>query len=217
MVTSIEITVKEGKIEEIQVERPSNDQIMRDFDRVSHADGHLRGIKLNRLHRQIQFHATDNDFQHYIDSLSGLIGDPAPLLTDDGNLFIRGWGFLRHLERAGTMSVALTGGETNEAFFFSLNRFLRHDVKTIFSDAPLCVGFEGWLSVSSGYAVEMNGRYRLCLVNTVGEQIGIKALDVIVTVSGGVITSVVHADLDEDAVRHAVRTIESSLVPVLAA
>ncbi|GAB6853582.1 glycosyltransferase [Asaia astilbis] len=213
MVTSVEIGVKDGKINDIQVERPSNDQIMRDFIRVSHADGHLRGIKLNRLHRHAHFHRAENDFQHYIDSLSGLVGDPAPLLTDDGNLFIRGWGFLRQVERAGDMSVALVGGSTNSAFFFALKRFLRHDVKTIFPDAPLCVGFEGWISIASGYAAEMAGDYRLCLVNTVGEQIGIKPLDALVTVTNGIIASVTQAEVSEAVVETVVRSIEASFVP----
>lgn len=186
---------------------------MRDFIRVSHADGHLRGIKLNRLHRHAHFHRAENDFQHYIDSLSGLVGDPAPLLTDDGNLFIRGWGFLRQVERAGDMSVALVGGSTNSAFFFALKRFLRHDVKTIFPDAPLCVGFEGWISIASGYAAEMAGDYRLCLVNTVGEQIGIKPLDALVTVTNGIIASVTQAEVSEAVVETVVRSIEASFVP----
>ncbi len=209
MVTSVEIAVKDGKINEIQVERPSNGQIMADFDRVSHADGHLRGIKLSRLHREGALHRSTNDFQHYIDSLSGLIGDPAPLLTDDGNLFIRGWGFLRQIERAGSMSVVLASETSDEVFFFALNRFVRHDVKTIFLDAPLCVGFEGWLSISSGYAAEMAGRYRLCLVNTIGEVVGIKPLDVVVTVTDGIIASVEHKEVSEAVVTRVNECIEA--------
>jgi len=216
MVTSAEITVKDGKISELRIERPSNDQIMLDFARVSHADGNLRGIKLSALQRRSGFHPAATDFQHYIDSLSGLIGDPAPLLTDDANLFIRGWGFLRQLQRAGTMSVALVGGHRGGVFFFALNRFLRHDVKTIFDDAPLCVGFEGWLSLASGYADDMDGPYRLCLVNAVGEQIGIKTLDIVVTVTGGIIASVAHAEVTDAIVHEVNQMIEASLVPELA-
>lgn len=210
MVTPVRISIKDGKIGEIDVERASNDQIMRDFDRVSHADGQLRGIKLSRLQGDPVSLQGDHEFQHYIDSLSGLIGDPPPLLTDDSNLFVRGWGFLRHLERAGTMSLACVDEQGQGVFFFALNRFLRHDVKTAFEDAPLCVGFEGWISIASGYALSMEGRYRLCLVNHVGEQIGIKPLDIVMTVGHGIIEAVSRAPLDGEVVTHARRAIEAS-------
>jgi len=94
-------------------------------------------------------------------------------------------------------------------FFFALNRFLRHDVKTIFADAPLCVGFEGWLSVASGYAAELAGSYRLCLVNTIGEMVGVKPLDVVVNVADGIVTSVEHRDVTEAVVAQVNDSIEA--------
>lgn len=66
----------------------------------------------------------------------------------------------------------------------------RGDVQTIFHDAPLCVGFVGNLRFGSGLSVTMSGVYRICLLNVVGDEMGMRPTTIQVVFDEGRVVSV---------------------------
>ncbi|GAN53028.1 glycosyltransferase family protein [Tanticharoenia sakaeratensis] len=206
--TKIQITVEGGKVTEIRRAQPSNGVILSDFDRVSHGDGVLRGIKLSRLSQRDLRRHPDGDLEYYIDDLSGLIGDAAEGLPEDGSIAIRGWAFLHGPQRAGQLYVACVHEERDETILFGAERLIRQDVGTFFDDAPLCAGFTARLWLGDGYARTMDGRYRLSLVNVVDDVLGMRPTDIVLDVSEGRVTSVARAPLSEQTASRIVQLLE---------
>ncbi|GBQ22975.1 glycosyltransferase [Acetobacter estunensis NRIC 0472] len=196
--TSIQIEVEGGQIIGIARIPPSNGQILRDFERISESDGLLRGVKLSALAQPIT-QAFKGDLEFYIDHFSGLIEDGGRHERDDeaSDIIIRGWAFLRGLSRAGQVYVAFVNEENGDVLFFATSRLIRQDVQTIFPDAPLCVGFVGNLSLKRGYNEKLNGWYRVCLLNVVGEDGGMRPTNIRVLCEDNEVRSVEQVGLEE--------------------
>ncbi|MBO1359595.1 glycosyltransferase [Acetobacter sacchari] len=189
--TGVQIEVADGQIIGIARVPPSNGQILRDFERVSESDGVLRGIKLSTLPDGPR-HVYSGDLEFYLDHVTGLIEDGGQHERDveGSDLIVRGWAFLRGLSRAGQIFVVLVNEANASSVSFGTSRLIRQDVQTIFHDAPLCVGFVGNLSLNRGFNETLDGAYRLCLLNVVGDEAGMRPTAVRLTSRDGKIVSV---------------------------
>ncbi|AOX16210.1 glycosyltransferase [Kozakia baliensis] len=212
MLTSVRITVDGGKITAIDRESVSNGRILADFERIAHGDGQLRGIKLFDVKRSGVHRYENGPMEHYIDILPGLFGDPVEELGARSEFAIKGWAYLHHLQRAGLIYLACVNEKREEVFLFGIERSTRHDVQEVFSDAPLRSGFYGKLKFQEGYAAQMNGDYRLCIVNLVDDLIGIKALDIVLTIDNGMATAVMRSELTDGVVTKVDSLIQQRIV-----
>lgn len=169
--TSVQIEVEGGQIIGIARVPPSNGQILRDYERVSESDGILRGIKLSSLPTPAM-QEYRGDLEFYIDHFTGVIEDGGHHERDvpESDMIVRGWAFLRGLSRAGQVYIVLVHEETGTSVFFATSRLIRQDVQAIFHDAPLCVGFVGNLDLGKGFNERLDGWYRVCLLNVVGDE-----------------------------------------------
>ncbi|WP_242011565.1 hypothetical protein [Acetobacter fallax] len=189
--TSVQIEVEGGQIIGIARVPPSNGQILRDFERISESDGLLRGVKLASLNKPVG-QEYKGDLEFYIDYFTGIIEDGGRHERDleESDIIIRGWGFLRGISRAGQLYVALVNEDNGKTVFLGTSRLIRQDVQTIFHDAPLCVGFVGNLSLSKGLNEKLDGWYRVCLLNVVADEMGMRPTGIRVLCEAGQIRSV---------------------------
>jgi len=186
--TPIQIEVDGGKIMTLKQERPSNGQILSDFHRISEEDTLIRGIKLSTVN-EIGLHRHEHgDLAYFIDSAKS----PADLTDEErgsqdvnADLVVHGWAFLRGLARSGILYVALVGERGEGLFIFGTSRTLRGDVMDVFNDAPVTAGFKAGLYLNQGFTASVNGVYRLCLINVVGEVAGMNVTDYEITVKDG--------------------------------
>ncbi|GBD56783.1 glycosyltransferase [Gluconobacter wancherniae] len=195
--TSLQIEVDGGKITKIHRSRPSNGEILADFNRVSHSDGLLRGIKLSAFHKPgLRVHEA-GELEHFIDEFTGVIGDPVTEIDPAGALVVRGWAFLHSLSRAGQIYVGLVQEERDEVFLVGTERVIRGDVGVVHRDAPLCAGFIGRFMPLQGYARPLDGAYRITLINVSGEVFGSCMTDLVAVFDNGMIISTARADVSE--------------------
>ncbi|OUI93133.1 glycosyl transferase [Acetobacter indonesiensis] len=202
--TPFQIQVDEGKIKHILYAQPSNLRVMADFRRVAHQDGQIRGVKLTQPGTQALQVYNAGDLEYYIDECSGLIGNPPREINKNG-FYLSGWAFLHNIRAAGKLFVACVAEQSDEIFYFGTERCVRSDVSGVFSDAPLCVGFEADIVFKSGFPKILTGDYRICLVNTVNDQIGIRPLDFVVSLDGNSVKDVVNREVSPQVAEH-VRT-----------
>nr|WP_294915279.1 glycosyltransferase [uncultured Neokomagataea sp.] len=200
--TPYQIEVEGGQIIEIERVSPSNGQILEDFERVAHNDGVLRGIKLASPQKEGLHSHGEGRLEQFIDDFTGVVGEPLREVEAEGVLHIRGWAFLKGLQRAGQMYVALVQPERGEVVLSALNRCVRHDVAVVHADAPLCAGFEGTFDPKRGYALVLEGRYQVALLNTAGEVFGTYVTDLAVNFSKGKIQSTAREGLSPEDARH---------------
>ncbi len=189
--TSVQIEIEGGQIIGIARVPPSNGQILRDFERISESDGLLRGVKLAALNRRIG-QEYKGSLEFYIDHFTGIIEDGGSHERDieESDIVVRGWGFLRGISRAGQLYVAFVNEANGKTVFFGTSRLIRQDVQTIFRDAPLCVGFVGNLNLNKGFNEKLDGWYRICLLNVVADEMGMRPTGIRVLCEEGQIRSV---------------------------
>lgn len=199
--TPFQIKVEGGKIIDILRSVPSTLRIMSDFSRLAHLDGQLRGVKLPQISTQPLLPYKGGDLEYYIDSCSGLIGDPAPEISISG-FYLSGWAFLHHTRAAGQMFIACVAENADEVFYFGAERRVRSDVSGVFPDAPLCVGFKADITFKAGFPKILKGDYRICLVNIVENHIGTRPLDIVVVMENNRVKSVVNRDVSEKIASH---------------
>lgn len=208
--TPFQIKVEGGKITEIMRLAPSGQRVMSDFKRVAHQDGQLRGVKLVQPSKNTLEMYREGDLEYYIDTCSELIGDPPPELSPAG-FYLRGWAFLHNAKEAGQIFIACISEKTSEIFFFGTERSVRSDVSGVFADAPLCVGFEADITFKSGFPKMLQGQYRICLVNIVKNQIGIRPLDIVVVVENSRVQAVENHEVSSEVAAHVHATLQESL------
>lgn len=199
--TNVQIEVEGGQIIGIARVPPSNGQILSDFERVSESDGLLRGVKLADLNGEIT-QEYPGDLEFYIDHFTGVIesGGRHERDSDDSDIIIRGWAFLRGMTRAGQIYVVLVNEVNGSRVFFATSRLIRQDVQTIFPDAPLCVGFIGNLSLSRGFHEKLEGSYRVCLLNVVADEAGLRPTGIRVLCEDGHVKAVEESGLTPETV-----------------
>lgn len=198
-VTNCQITVDEGKIVEIEQEAVSRDQVLKDFDRVSHCDGKIRNIKIGNISKNNLKTDLSSSMMFFIDNCAGLIGDP-PVEVLNNNVFIKGWAFLRNQGKSGQMYVVCTNEATNDIIYFHMNRVIRNDVNSIYADAPLCNGFIGDMDFDKGHSKLLNGEYRLSLLNIIEDSFGISTLGIVLEFKDGDIDSLYMDDVNPESV-----------------
>lgn len=193
--TPIQLSLDGGRIVSILREAPTNERILRDFERISESDGLIRGIKLDRpAGRLNNFHQGDLEF--YIDYFKGLIDDGGQheLENPSADLVIRGWAFLRNVGRAGQVYAAFIRESDGQRVVVGTSRLIRQDVQKIFHDAPLCVGFIANIYLTQGLKLQLSGVYRFCILNVVGEDMGMRPTSIQLVFEEGVLKSVEHTD-----------------------
>ncbi|GFE95031.1 MULTISPECIES: glycosyltransferase [unclassified Gluconobacter] len=193
--TSVQIEVEGGKIDKIHRSMPSNDVILSDFNRISHSDGLLRGIKLSGFQKKDLHPYGSGMLENFIDEFTGVIGSPVQDVDPFGGIYVRGWAFLKNLSRAGQLYVGLIHKERDEVTLFGMDRIARQDVAVVHRDAPLCAGFSGILNPMQGYARPMDGVYRVALINVTGDVFGTYITDLVAAFDGGRIVSTGREDL----------------------
>lgn len=209
--TPVTIEVEGGMVRSIATVPPTNEQIMSDFYRVAHEDGALRGVKLAALDRGALLSSRGQGAIHYIDSCSGVIGDNL-LVNDPTSLYVRGWVYIVNAELAGIVYAALVNEETNEAFFFGLERHIRPDVQSVRDGAPLMSGFSGYLQLGAGYLQNAQGRFRLCLVNVVGDEVAVSATDVLLTLESNQFASGERSETDGSVLEHVEKIVLAKVI-----
>lgn len=193
-VTSCQITVKEGKIVEIEQEDPTTKQILSDFGRVSHRDGKLRNIKMVDIDTDVLERDHSSDMVYFIDNCGDLIGDLPPEVDGNG-IYMKGWTFMHNLRAAGQVYLACVSEDEDDVVYFRTTRAIRNDVSGIFSDAPLCCGFTANINFNSGFSKPLNGNYRMSLVNIVNDTVGVMPLNIIVELKDSVVQSLFTQDV----------------------
>ncbi|MGO2959186.1 MAG: glycosyltransferase [Acetobacter sp.] len=214
--TPFQIKVDGGKIVEILQSKVSNLRVMSDFRRIAHQDGQLRGVKLMQAGKRALEVYQGGDLEYYIDECTGLIGNP-PREVNKTSLYLRGWAFLHNLRAAGQLFVACVAEAEDEIFFFGTERAVRSDVSGVFSDAPLCVGFEADITFKSGFPRALKGDYRICLVNTVNDHIGIRPLDVVVTLENSTVKTIENREVSPKVAEHITAMLKDSLKKAITA
>lgn len=199
--TSYQIEVEGGQVTEIEHVVPSNGQILEDFERIAHNDGVLRGIKLASFQNGGLHPHGEGRLEQFIDDFTGVVGEPLREVEANGVLHIRGWAFLKGLQRAGQIYIALVNPQRGDVVLSAVNRRVRHDVAAVHSDAPLCAGFEGALDPQRGYALSLDGRYQVALVNVAGDVFGTYVTDLTVSFSEGKIQSTAREGLSQEDAR----------------
>ncbi|MXV43733.1 glycosyltransferase [Saccharibacter sp. 17.LH.SD] len=178
------ITVEGSKIKTVYTEPPSNDVILSDFRRVLQSDGILRGIRLSRFPEGPFYPYEHGVMCYFIDAFDIIEGtgedDP-----DRGALFVRGWSFLENLTRSGQIFVAMVSEDQDDVGLFAVERFARGDVQVVHRDAPLCSGFHETLRPWQGQINKMEGRWKVVLVNFIGDLCGMGATELCVTFKKG--------------------------------
>lgn len=157
------IEVEGGKITKIFTQAPSNGTILDDFQRVLKSDTLLRGIRLPHFSAERLYPAERPNLNWFMDAFTLLEGDEA------GALFVRGWAFNEGSTRAGHLYITLVNDEKDEVTLLSSERFARSDVQVVHPDAPLCSGFQGVLHPWQGQVDQLEGNWRVALVNVVGD------------------------------------------------
>ena len=208
--TPFQIKVEGGKISEILHTVPSIQCVMSDFRRVAHQDGQLRGVKQIQISKTPLEIYQEGDLEYYIDACSGLIGDPPPDIHQAG-FYLSGWAFLHNLRAAGQIFIACVSEKKSEIFFFGSERSIRSDVGGVFADAPLCVGFEATITFKTGFPKILQGPYRICLVNSVKNTIGIRPLDIVVILENNRVVAVENHDVSDAVATHVAAMLDENL------
>ncbi|GBR52892.1 glycosyltransferase [Neokomagataea thailandica NBRC 106555] len=199
--TPYQIEVEGGQVTTIERIAPSNGQILEDFERIAHDDGLLRGIKLSSFQKAGLHSHGEGRLEQFIDDFTGVVGEPLKEVVPDGELHIRGWAFLKGLQRAGQIYIALVQPQRGDVVLSALQRRVRHDVARVHSDAPLCAGFEGVLDPKRGYALVLEGRYQVAIVNVAGDVFGTYVTDLAVEFAAGKIQSTLREGLSAQDAR----------------
>ncbi|GAJ27627.1 glycosyltransferase family protein [Acidomonas methanolica] len=208
--TPVSISVDGGQIVAVARRGASNGQILADFNRIAHEDGVLRGVKLSGFPQAESLRLKDAQAAAYfIDDLGRPAGEDEA--GDPGALYIRGWFFLPGADAAGTMYAVLVSETGEEAVVFGLHRDIREDVAKTQAGAPLMGGFSGWLMLRQGFARPLDGVYRICLANIIGQDVALRALNNTVEIADGLLRAIHFSDdaaalgcAEANAVRHLV-------------
>ena len=209
--TAFQIEVEGAKINRIIQSPSSVERVIADFQRISHQDSLLRGIKLKHLNHRRPLEITRaNGIEYYIDECTSLIGSPAPEITKN-NFILKGWAFQHNTRAAGQIFLACISEDSESMFFVGTERSPRSDVGGLFSDSPLCAGFSVEISFKTGLSQHFSGNYRVCLLNVINDSVSIEPLNILLTLDNNILKKVSDSDLSEKVTNHIHHIFESHL------